>query len=89
MGVEKNIWAYDGRGNRGVGKNYIVRSLMICTAHPTDDHSEKKEIGGTCSMFAEEERRIQGLRWGNLRERDNLGDLGVVRGVILRWIFRK
>jgi hypothetical protein len=27
--------------------------------------------------------------WGNLRERDRLGDLGVYRRIILRWIFRK
>jgi hypothetical protein len=27
--------------------------------------------------------------WGNLRERDHLGEKGVGRGIILRWIFRK
>ena len=27
--------------------------------------------------------------WGNVRERDNLGDPGVDRRKILRWIFRK
>jgi hypothetical protein len=27
--------------------------------------------------------------WGNLRERDHLGDPGVDRRIILRWIFRK
>ena len=27
--------------------------------------------------------------WGNLRERDHLGDLGVDGRIILRWIFRK
>ena len=29
------------------------------------------------------------LQWGNLRERDHLGDPGVDGRVILRWIFRK
>jgi hypothetical protein len=27
--------------------------------------------------------------WDNLRERDDLEDTGVVRRIILRWIFRK
>ena len=30
-----------------------------------------------------------GFRWGNLRERDGLGDPGVGGRIILRWIFRK
>jgi hypothetical protein len=30
-----------------------------------------------------------GFRWGNPRERDNLGDQGVGGRIILRWIFRK
>jgi hypothetical protein len=31
----------------------------------------------------------QGFWWGNLRERDHLGDPGVDGRIILRWIFRK
>jgi hypothetical protein len=30
-----------------------------------------------------------GFWWGNLRERDQWGDPGVDRRIILRWIFRK
>jgi hypothetical protein len=30
-----------------------------------------------------------GYWWGNLRERDHLGDPGVFRRIILRWVFRK
>jgi hypothetical protein len=30
-----------------------------------------------------------GFGWGNLRERDNLGDPGLDGMIILRWIFRK
>jgi hypothetical protein len=30
-----------------------------------------------------------GFWWGNLRERDQWGDPGIDRKIILRWIFRK
>lgn len=30
-----------------------------------------------------------GLYWGNLRERDNMEDLGVDLRIILQWIFNK
>jgi len=30
-----------------------------------------------------------GFWWGNLRERDHLGDPGVNGRIIIRWIFRK
>ena len=46
-------------------------------------------MGGACSAFGEEERRIQGFGGGNLKERDRLGDPGVDGRIILRWIFRK
>jgi hypothetical protein len=42
--------------------------------------------------IARTERREEaytGLLWGNLRERDHLGDPGVDGRIILRWIFRK
>jgi len=34
-------------------------------------------------------RGVKRFWWGNLRERDHLGDPGVDRRIILRWIFRK
>ena len=36
-----------------------------------------------------ERRSYTGFCWGNLRERDHLGDLGVDGRVMLRWVFRK
>jgi len=45
-------------------------------------------LGGACSTYVGEERRIQALV-GNLRERDHLEDPGVYGRIILRWIFRK
>jgi len=47
------------------------------------------ERGTACSTYGGEERCIQGFWWGNLRERDHLGDPGVDGKIILRWIFRK
>jgi hypothetical protein len=35
-----------------------------------------------------EERLIQGW-WGNLRERDHWGDLGLSERILFEWIFRK
>ena len=46
-------------------------------------------MGGTYSAYGGEERRIQGFWWGNLRERDHLGDPGRDGRIIFRWIFRK
>jgi hypothetical protein len=45
------------------GENYIMMSLMICTLtqYYLADKIEKNEMGGTCSVYGEEERCIQGL----------------------------
>jgi hypothetical protein len=43
--------------------------------------------GHVASMWRGE--AYTGFWWGNLRERDHLGDPGVEGRVILRWIFRK
>jgi len=53
------------------------------------DKIEKNEMGGACSEYGGEERRIQGFGGGNLRGRDHLGDRGVDGRIILRWISRK
>jgi len=48
---------------------------------------EKNEMGGACSTYGEGEV-CTGFWWGNLRERDQLEDLGLDGRIILRWIFR-
>ena len=50
---------------------------------------EMSEMGGACSMYGGEERRIQGFGGGNLRERDHLGDPRVDGSIVLRLVFRK
>jgi hypothetical protein len=35
------------------------------------------------------EKRIQVLEWGNVKERNHMGDQDVDGRIILRWIFRK
>jgi len=46
-------------------------------------------MGGVYSTFGGEERYIQVVGRGNLRERDHWGDQSVDGRMILRWIFRK
>jgi len=45
-------------------------------------------MGGTCSAYGGGEA-YRGFWWGNLRERDHMGETGVDGRIILRWIFRK
>jgi hypothetical protein len=52
------------------------------------DEIEKNEMGGACSMYGGREL-CTGFWWGNLRERDHLGDPGVNGRIILGWIFKK
>ena len=40
-------------------------------------------------MYGVRGEMYTGCWWGNLGERDHLGDAGVDGGIILRWIFRK
>ena len=44
----------------GEWKKLLNEELMICTLHPKffGDKMDKNEIGGACSAYGEEERRI-------------------------------
>jgi hypothetical protein len=45
-------------------------------------------MGGACTAFGGKDRRAV-FWWGNLKERDHLGDPGVDGRIILRWILKK
>ena len=45
-------------------------------------------MGGACSAYGEG-RAIRGFWWGNLRERNNLEDLDLYGGIILKLMFNK
>jgi len=64
---------------------------MICTAHQicSGDQVEKNEMGGACSAYGGRGEVYTGFWWGNLRERDHLGDPRIDESIILRWTFRK
>ena len=53
--------------------------------------SEEKEMGGACSARGGERKweAYTGFWWGNLKERDRLGDLGLDGRTVLRRIFKK
>ena len=46
-------------------------------------------MGGACSTYGGEERRIPGFAGRNVREKDKLEGPGIDGRIILRWIFRK
>jgi len=49
---------------------------------------EKNWTGGACSASGGRGEACTGFGWGNVRERDHLGDPGANGRVILSWIFR-
>jgi hypothetical protein len=48
-----------------------------------------EKMGKACSAYGGEEKSVKGFGWGNLKERDDLGDPGVDGRIILRSIFNK
>ena len=57
---------------------------MICTPHLIHSGDQmKKQMGRACGTYGRQERCIHG--GGELRERDNLQDLGVDGTVTIKW----
>jgi hypothetical protein len=46
-------------------------------------------MGEACSTYGGKREVHIGFWWGDLREGDHLGDLGVDGSIILKWIFKK
>jgi hypothetical protein len=45
-----------GKREQGSGENYIIKSLMICTAHPIffGWSNRENEMGGVCGTYGED-----------------------------------
>jgi len=58
----------------GEWENCMLRSFKICTPHQTlfRYHIKENKTGGICGMYREEEKRIQGLGWANIKDREHL-----------------
>jgi len=46
-------------------------------------------MGGACSAYWGRGEAYTGFWWGNVRERDHLGDPDIEGKIISRWKFRK
>ena len=66
----------------------MMRGLMILTQYCWVVKSRKMRWAGHVAVVGGEERCVQGLVWGNLREKDNLRNPSVDRMIRLIWIFR-
>jgi hypothetical protein len=53
-----------------------------------DDQIEKNEMGGACRAYGGGSG-CNKVWWGNVRERDHLGNADIDERIILRWIFSK
>jgi hypothetical protein len=62
--------------------------LLLLLYYCSSDKIKKHEMGRTCSACRGRVKAYTGIWWGNLRERNHLGDPGLDGRIVLRWIFR-
>jgi len=81
--VLRRIFGWGGRKLHNEELNDLYSSPSIVRVIKI----ETNEMGRACSMYGGEV--YTGFWWGNLRDRDHLGDPAIDGRIILRWIFRK
>jgi hypothetical protein len=47
------------------------------------------DMGGACSAYGVKRETYTGFCWGNMSEKDHLGDSDIDGRITLRWIFNK
>jgi hypothetical protein len=90
LGAEEDIWAYEGRGDRGVGKttNQELNDLYSSPNIVRVNKSRRMRWVGHVACMGE--RRGHTEIWdGDLREGHHLGYPGVDGRIIPKWIFKK
>jgi len=72
------------------GEEYITRSFTFRTRHQMFSGLSSYEYcdGRHMWLIWETKEIHRVLWWAGLRERDHLGDLGIDRNIILKWIFK-
>jgi hypothetical protein len=79
-----------GTRERESGEDYIKRGFMFCILHqPLFERSDQEDRWAGHVAHMEERRSAHRFWWENLKEGDNLKDLGVDERKILKWILEK
>ena len=61
-----------------INYNTIIKVVsVLLTQYCPGDKIGKNEMGGSCRAYGGRREAYTGFWWGNLRERDHLGDKGV------------
>ena len=63
----------------------VLCSVLLSTYH-SGDQITKREMGGYVTCTGTGEIHVRSL-WGDLTEREHVGELGIDRWIILKWIF--
>jgi len=64
------------------------RAVLVTKYYP-GDQIEENERGGAYGAYGGQDRCIQGIGGGNLREKTHLEGLGVDGKIVLKWKFKK